>query len=247
MANAYNQLRALCEDPPADLVDYFDKFPIADYSDSAIGLLPLEGAIAMSADFRRFHPLAVAFGLVFLDDANTSDHHCYITRSPLAGCILYLAHDGDTTVVFEGLDKYLRAMKSARDAETRFDELYHDEHRPIARVTALNQDALARTMRELLRDERDEKAVVQLVVCISALDLSDLALLESLARHSDMYVVEALGNAIARSPRPGLMDIAMKVSEHDQFQAASAGKRAIAAIKAEPKASADGGRDTGFS
>src|SRR6185436_18025365 len=93
MADAHNQLRPLCEDPPVDLVEYFDTFPIGDYSDPVVGLLPLPDALAWSADFRTFHPLAEALGLVVLDDANTSNHHCYITRGPLAGSILYLVHD----------------------------------------------------------------------------------------------------------------------------------------------------------
>jgi hypothetical protein len=241
MATADNLLKPLCEDPPVDLVHYFDKSPIADYSDPRVGLLPLTDAIAVSADFRTFHPLAVAFGLVVLDDANTSNHHCYVTRGPLAGSILYLVHDDDSTVVFKGLDSYLRAAKSALDAGTCLDDLYHDDDHPKVPVTAPDQDALAKTIRELLRDEGDETAVAQLVVYVPAMDLSKTALLATLARHSDMYVVEAVGNAIARLPRPELMAIAVMVSEHKHSQVANAGKRAIAAIEVEAEATRDRG------
>jgi hypothetical protein len=240
MADAHNQLRPLCEDPPADLVDYFDTFPIADFSDPLVGLLPLADALAWSADFRTFHPLAEALGLVVLDDANTSNHHCYITRGPLAGSILYLVHDGDSAVAFERLRDYLRATAAALEAGVSLDDRFHD-HEPTAWVTAPDQAALATAVRGLIRAEEDETAVAQLLVYIAALDLSDAVLLEALARHSNLYVVEAVGNAIARRPRPELIAVAGMVSEHEYFQVANAGKRAVAAIRAQPGTARDRG------
>jgi hypothetical protein len=243
VSDAHNQLRSLCENPPVDLVDYFDTFPIADYSGSGVGLLPLPDALAWSADFRTFHALAQALALVVLDDANTSNHHCYITRGPLAGGIHYLVHDGDSAVVFERLGDYLRAVMSAREAGTSVDDRFHED-RPMGLLAAPDQAALAEAIRGLLWAE-DEAAVAQLLVYVTASDLSDAALLEALARHSDLYLVEAVGNAIARRPRAGLMAVAVMVSEHEYSQVANAGKRAIAAIRAEAGAAANragGGR-----
>jgi hypothetical protein len=231
MANASKKLQSLCADPPRDLVDYFDTFPIEKHSDPRLGLLPVDDAVAMSAEFRTFHPLAQGLGLIHLDDANTSNHHCYITRGPLTGSILYLSHDDASRFVFNTLEQYLIAAKSAFDAAECLDDLHHDDERPKTPVRATDQDALAECIRELLQDESDENSVAQLIVYIPAMDLSNGALLESLARHSDVYVVEALGDAIWKSPRPELLPIATRISEHQYAQVADAGNRAMEAIK----------------
>ena len=244
MAGAHHQLRPLCEDPPVDLVGYFDTFPIADYSEPVVGLLPLPDSLAWSSDFRTFHPLAEALGLVVLDDANTSNHHCYITRGPLAGSILYLVHDGDSAVAFERLGDYLRAVTSARESGVPLDDRFHEQE-PMAGVAAPDQVALATAVRGLLPAADNATAVALLLVYIRAADLSDAGLLESLARHPDLYVVEAVGNAIARRPRPGLMSVAAMVAEHEYFQVANAGKRAMAAIRAEPGVAPDPRRHNG--
>lgn len=230
MADAHHTLRSLCENPPQDLVEYFDTFPIADHSDPVVGLLPLADALAMSVNFHTFHPLAEALGLVVMDDANTSNHHCYMTRGPLAGSILYLAHDGDTAVAYARLGDYLRAVTTARETGVSLDEQYHVQDRTTC-VAAPDQALLATTIHGLISTDNDETAVAQLLVYISALDLSDVALLEALARHSDMYVVEAVGNAIASRPRPELLAVAELVTRHEVVQVANAGRRAIAAIR----------------
>src|SRR4051812_33384894 len=103
MAKASSPLRTVCDDPPKDLVKYFDRFEFDRYSGPEIGLHLLDRAIEMTQDFRSFHPLVQSMGIVILDDANTSNHHGYITRGPLAGYVLYLVHDDASRVVFGGL------------------------------------------------------------------------------------------------------------------------------------------------
>jgi hypothetical protein len=144
----------------------------------------------------------------------------------------FLKHDDDSTVIFETLEDYSVAARSAINAE-RFLEESHWENeydRPLS-VTARDQDALTRAMEHLLEDEDDEDAVALLLVYIQTLDLSNMELLERLVRHPDMYVVEAVGDAITRLPRSEVRAIATMVSEHEHPQVAAAGKRALSAIK----------------
>lgn len=226
MSDIGSELIQVCENPPAELVEYFDTFPIEDYADELIGLLPLADAVGTSLDFRRFHPLAKHLHLVFLDDANTSNHHCYVTAGPLAGCILYLSHDGFSVAVYQSLAEYLDAVKIARSSDTFMEDL-HDQQP----VNCPDQEALARAAGTLLGDEDSNEAVEVLIVLISAMDLQNLPLLEKLVRHPNMYVPEAVAFAMARSPHSALLPIATFISKHAHTQVSDAANRVIAAIQ----------------
>jgi hypothetical protein len=228
----------LCEKPPRDLVDHFDTLKIKQYANEWVSLLTLPKAVALTKQFRTWYTQLVSpLGLIVLDDSNTSNHHCYITRGPVAGSILYLVHDDASVVVYGSLRDFLRAVQSGGD----LDCLYHDELERSTLVTRPDQGALGKAIREVLRRDAavipgrqllaDQESVAELTAYIPALDLSDSVLLDELAHHPDMYVVEAIGDVIARSPRRGLLPIATTVSKHKIPQVKAAGKRAIAAIK----------------
>jgi hypothetical protein len=221
MSDSVRQLRALCLDPPSDLVEHFSNLTKA--RSKATGLLMLPTAVELSTKFREFHPLAEPLGLIFLDES--SDYHCLISRGPLTGCVLYLCHDGDPFAVFDSLQAYFDAVSRAE----REDANVTDFHPPRS-VLGPDQNGLAKEVERLSIDEEDEGAVAQLVVLIPALDLSQRSLADGLAHHSNFFVGESLGNAIAARPRRSLMKAAMTLSNHAHSQAANAGKRAVAAI-----------------
>ncbi|MCE9534598.1 MAG: hypothetical protein K8T89_26280, partial [Planctomycetes bacterium] len=218
MANAKKLLRPLSDRPPNDLVKHFNFFNFTEDAVAQLGLLTLSESIALSTEFRTFHPLAIAIGLVFLDDPNTSNYHFYITVGPLTGGILYLAHDDDTAVFFKGLANYILAATAAHESHSSIDQLH-----PNTPVLASDQNALANSVNLILHEENDEIAMQRLLVYIAAWDLSQTELLEKLARHSDMFVAESLGNAITKSPRRALQPIDALMSRHKHAQAARAG------------------------
>ncbi len=59
-----------------------------------------------------------------------------------------------------------------------------------------------------------------------------VALWQRMVNDENFYVAEAIGDAIARRPRPKLESIALMCRNHSHPQAARAGERAVAAITA---------------
>lgn len=85
-----------------------------------------------------FHPLVQQLGCYVLDDANTSDHHLLATRSPLAGCVVFLSHDGDTRAVFDSATGFLAAVQQAQASGREVSDLH-----PALSPLAPDQAALA--------------------------------------------------------------------------------------------------------
>jgi hypothetical protein len=224
------RLRTVCDDPPDDLVDYFDHVMFGRYSDSRIGLLLLDQAVEATRACQPQHPLMGALGVVILDDAGISNCHGYITRGPLAGYVLYIIHDDVSRIVFDGLEGYLDALELVLDGGRMLDLLHFGNENPFPPVIAHDQVSLTTAVKGLLEHPTDE-GIEELIVYLPTMELTDLNLLDKLARHPDMYVVESLGNEIARRPRPELKPVAAVVSKHQHFQAREAGKRALKAIK----------------
>ena len=218
MSNSNRELQGLLTTPPTDLVAHFDA--VVKLVDREL-FLDLAESIAMSEEFRGFHPLASAFGLIFLDDDNTSNHHAYITLGPLAGAILYLSHDGDTQAVFSSLAEYLAAVRSAQGQG----ELTFEAHEQPP-IQARDQPALTMRIAKLI--EEDEEP--ELIVLLASWDASSQAELEQLVRHPNFYVAEAIGNTLARLARPELLPFATILAGHPHIQAAHAGQGAVAAI-----------------
>lgn len=223
MSNTLRELRLLLQNPPAELVSHFEGVAAAEVHPP---LLSLAEAIATTEEFRAFHDLAAALGLVFLDDENTSNYHAYITTGPLAGNVLYLSHDGQTRVVFPSLADYMDAVRSAQVQNVGLYEFH-----PQVPVPAHNQSLLAERIDTLI--EEDDEA--ELLVLIASWDGSHHSLLDKLIRHRNFFVAEAAGDAMANAPRPELLPYARVLSEHDHSQAANAGRRAVAAIQRSEK------------
>ncbi|HEX5103410.1 MAG TPA: hypothetical protein VFV87_06345 [Pirellulaceae bacterium] len=223
MSSTANELRVLVANPPTDLVVHFDA--VTEMHEHR-QFLNLAAAVAMSQTFREFHPLATALGLVFLDDANTSNYHAYITIGPLASAILYLSHDGDTRAVFPALADYRADLQAAyEEGEYSFDA--HDE----PPIQARDQAALTARIAQLI--EEDEEA--ELLVLLASWNASSEIELKQLVRHPNFFVAEANGNTIARLARPELLPFANILTGHPHSQAANAGKRAMAAIQGTEK------------
>jgi hypothetical protein len=224
MPTISEKLQAIVAEPPTDLVEYFGQ-EVPEKVRKSVGLLGIDGALAISLPLLDSLLLANSFGLVVLNDECTSNFHCYITKGPLAGGILYLCHDGRTFVAFQDVHGFLKAVWQATSEGCSVAEL-HPPIPPLGR----NQEALAKEVEKLSINEDDDAAVAQLIVLIPALDLSQKSLVESLAYHSDFYVGEVLGDSIVARPRRNLMKAARILSSHAHFQAARAGERAVAAI-----------------
>ncbi|MGJ7528208.1 hypothetical protein [Variovorax sp. GB1P17] len=197
------------------LDEYFEEIDAPLFAE--LGLLPREEATELTESLSG-HPLVETLQGFALDDPDTSDHHLLLGRAPLEGCVLFLAHDGQSRVVFDSLDSFLQA---AREAGEQGDELrdLHPEGSPVAS----DQRALSALINDLLDDGTLTDVVVAL---IPSLDLLDLALLERLANDEDFFLGEAVAVEIARRPTQALALIAQMCAAHPHTQVAQAGKRA---------------------
>ena len=200
--------------------EYFDA--IDDPLFSALGLLPMEGASELTEAFSGQPIVDELQGLV-LDDPDTSDHHLLLGRAPLEGCVLYLAHDGQSRVVFDSLEDFLAAAREAAEQGDDVSDL-HPEASPVAH----DQPALSDLVHRLLDDGTLTDVVTAL---IPSLDLSDLVLLERLATDEDFYLGEAVAIEIARRPSRALAPIARMCAAHPHSQVANAGRRAVEQVE----------------
>lgn len=222
-------LDTLFDEVPSDLVAYFDQ--IADgslrkHDECEVSLLPLVDAVRWTNDFRDFHPLVQLLGGVILDDPNTSNHHVYLSAGSCKGAVLFLSHDGDSRIVFASLTAYLDAARRSI-SDSRDLSLFH----PDGGVLIADQDGLYRLIADLYDGAGGDGADV-IVALMPSWDLTDIALLQRMALDNDFYVAEAVGDAIARRPRPELESIALLCRNHSHPQASKAGERAMAALKA---------------
>ncbi|MAT70726.1 MAG: hypothetical protein CMJ58_14520 [Planctomycetaceae bacterium] len=214
---------------PVDLSDYFREISDNAFSDqisAGVNLLAPNEVAEQTAQFREFHDVVSALQGVVLDDANTSNYHVYLMHPGCRGVVLFLSHDGDSRIVFPSLQSMLAAMREAL-ATSGWIVDFH----PTSGVVLEHQGELHRLIVDLL-DERilcDASAV--LLVLIPSLDLTDLSLLERLAKNDDFYIAEAVADAISHRPRQDLKPVAVICQKHSHPQAARAGARAVAAIR----------------
>ncbi len=169
-----------------------------------------------------FHPLVQQLGCYVLDDANTSDHHLLATRSPLAGCVVFLSHDGDTRAVFDSAASFLVAVQEAQPSDQEVPDLH-----PLLSPLAPDQAALAAFMHQLLDDQTLNEVLVAL---IPSLHLQDTALLRRMLDDEDFYLGEAVAMAIEKCPSPALLPLAHQAAAHAHPQVARAGKLAVQRI-----------------
>lgn len=171
-----------------------------------LGLLPRPEAIEQTENFRSFHPLVRTLQGIVLDDPDTSNHHVVVCRSPLEGTVVYLAHDGDSRIVFDGITSFMEAARRASDAGGFLDD-EHPQHAWIAGDQAGLKSLIAQ-----LCSEADNEDIVP--VLVPSLDLSDPDYLSILFGGDDVYVAEALCRTIAQRPMPHLMQVAEQGEQH---------------------------------
>ncbi len=204
----------------AVLQDYLDASAYIAGGDSH--LLSSAAVLEQSGLF-AYHPVIQELGGYILDDLGTSDHHVLVTSSPLVGCVLFLAHDGDTRCVFDSGLSFLSAVHAAHESGVSVTDL-HPKCSPLAE----DQSALGVFVRGLL-DRQELKDVV--VSLIPSLNLEDIDLLRTLARDEDFFLGEAVGREIERRPSPTLLSIAELCAAHGHAQVAQAGERAVRRIR----------------
>lgn len=205
------------------MADYFAAVAAGDYSAHAsleLNLLDEASSKALTEQF-GFHPVVSFLDGFVLDDCESSNHHILVRRHPLHGQILYLAHDGESRVVYESLSAMLAAADRARLCGIALSET-HPEISPRAE----DQEALSNMIRELLADEEIELVLM----LVPSMNLKNEELLSELASHDNFYVVEALAEQIAKRPSEDLREIAQRCAAHPHPQAADAGLRAVRAL-----------------
>jgi hypothetical protein len=141
--------------------------------------------------------------------------------------VLFLDHDGDTRIVFPTLSAFLEA---ARRSVSEFRDLrsFH----PGGGVLISNQDGLNSLIGALYDGSLEIDGVDAVLALLPSSDLSAVELLQRMSHDEDFYIVEAIGDAVARRPRSELESVAAICRDHSHPQASKAGQRAMAAIAA---------------
>jgi hypothetical protein len=186
--------------------------------DQDLGLLPQSAIIERTRKFRNFHPAVRNLCGIVVDDPGTSDHHVVLCRGAVKGTVLYLAHDGDSRIVFDNIGSFLKAARRAADADGFID----DEHPALAWV-ADDQTALRHLIVSLRSGPRYGDTVP---VLIPSLDLADLDFLSTLIRDDDFYVAEAVCRQIVVRPAAQLMPIVELGQVHAHWMVRNASTQA---------------------
>lgn len=212
-------------DRTAELDAYFERVGGGQYSGrylNEVNLLTRSEAQKIT-DQLNGHPTMEALGGFVLDDPETSDYHVFATKSPIAGQVLYLSHDGDTRIVFESLVGFVDAVERALREGSFLSDLH-----PVLSPWCEDQPGLINFIETLCEDDEGEDVAVQL---IPSLDLYDTELLERLAVAENFFLAEAVAIEIKKRPRPDLLHIAEQCSAHPHPQVAKAGAAAVVAIR----------------
>ncbi|MGJ7542294.1 hypothetical protein [Variovorax sp. LT1R16] len=213
-------------DRAAELDLYFERVGSGRYSgqfSNEVNLLEQVQA-QKTTDQMSGHPTIEALGGFILDDSETSNFHVFASRSPIAGQVLYLTHDGDTRVVFGSLLEFVDAAEQAVAQECFLSELH-----PVLSPLCEDQRGLVNLIERLCEDDGGEDIAVQL---IPSLDLHDTEFLGRLVVSDNFFLAEAIAIEIKKRPRLDLLRIAEQCSAHLHPQAARAGAAAVSAIRA---------------
>lgn len=197
----------------------------AQHYDQEVNLLCFDQAQTLSEQFSG-HPTLDALGGLILDDPDTSNHHVWLSKSPLAGQVFYLSHDDDSRIVFPSLPAFLAAAQQALKQSCCLSEL-HPLHTPLC----IDQTGLSTFITRLCENDEDEEIAIPL---LPSLDLQDFPLLTRLASADNFFLSEALAQEIKKRPRADLLTIAELCGAHPHPQAAKAGTAALRAVKALP-------------
>lgn len=202
-----------------DVSQYFRAIEGGGFSESWECEVNLLGSAAARDLTRKFqgHPLIEKLDGLVLDDPNTSDHHVLLRSPCVAGQVLYLAHDGESRVVFSSLQELLANAERAQREDIPLPELH-----PAAAPLGLDQPELAAFIRRLVASELIDVALS----LVPSLDLSDHDLLEDLVAHEDFFLGEAVAEAIRARPSRALLPMAMRCAGHAHQQVARAGRLA---------------------
>lgn len=213
-------------DLASELDGYFQRVGSGQYAGHFKNQVNLLSRVKAETTTKQFsaHPTRVALGGYVLDDLETSDCHVLLTKSPVAGQVLYLCHDGDTRIVFASLGEFVDAADRALAEGCWLTELH-----PVCSPLSKDQPGLVALIRTLCEDAEGEDIAVQL---IPSLDLCDFKLLERLALAANFFLAEAVAVEIEKRPRPDLMPVAELCVTHSHCQAANAGIAAVSAIRA---------------
>jgi hypothetical protein len=203
----------------------FVKFMLQDYfkqlsgANRAFGSLLMPEVVLERSKLFAYHPIISTLGAYILDDENTSNHHCLVTKEPLAGTVFFLSHDGDSRVVFADTMSFMQAVSDAAIQGVSVSDLH-----PALSPIAANQTSLSQFLRSVFERGDCNELVVSL---IPSLDLKDIALLQEFANDSDFYLGEAVAMEIEKRPAPFLLAVAASCAENCHPQVASAGARAV--------------------
>jgi hypothetical protein len=210
---------------PTDLAAYFDEIAEGSFAarfDIAVNLLPVSRAVDLTVHFLEFHPIIKALSGFALDDGNTSNHHFYLSESPLDGMVLFLSHDGDTRVVYPSLDEFVGAARTAKEQGLWMEDM----HPPLSPV-ATDQAALSQFISQNLDGEDADMIIPAL---IPSMDLHDLTLLRRLAGDDDFFLGEAVAIEISKRPSPELREVIALCLAHRHPQVVNTGQRARDAL-----------------
>ncbi len=194
--------------------------------DVEVNLLPFERCVEVTEDFATFHPLFQAPELVqflILDDANTSDHHCFVFDLPIAGAVLYLPHDDERRIAFQNLDDFSQAIQSAIRTGCRLTDFHTQDT-----LLATNQSVLNAAIRRGIDTNDFELASL----LIQASDLNDLELLLTIARHPDWAYAEEIAKRIIAKPGLHMGRIAEEIAKHEIDRVSERGSQAVRSINA---------------
>jgi hypothetical protein len=194
--------------------------------DVEVNLLTFERCVELTEDFATFHPLFQAPGLVqflILDDANTSDHHCFVFDLPIAGSILFLPHDNEMRIAFRNLDDFSDAIQSAIRTGRRLSDFHTQDT-----LLGLDQSVLNATIRRGL----ESSDFVPVSLLIQASDLRDLDLFLSIVGHPDWAYAEQIANRIIAKPELHMRRIAEEIAKHKLDRVSERGNQAISSIAA---------------
>ncbi|MBE9610066.1 hypothetical protein [Chitinilyticum piscinae] len=190
-----------------------------------IGLLLPFARAKVLTDALAWHPLVRTLDALVLDDTGTSEHHLLLRHPALAGCVLYLVHDGESRLVAESPAQWQTLLAQAIAAGCALVELH-----PAQAPLAPDQPALQALLQGAEHHDNDSTLLTTLLPSLD-LEQADQGWLNTLATNEDFYLGEALARTICLRPAPELLPLAERCRQHPHPQVAQAGQLAVRAVR----------------
>lgn len=212
------------ENIPEELRYYFSNITLNQYPESRIRPLSMYESIELHKELIEYEPIYRELGLFPLDDAQDSNPYCYVSKTPMKGCIFHYIHDDLPLFKFSNISNWANALNKTGESSKDIDDTNYE-----ARIDAKDIIQLCRYIDSSYDSDKNAYSE-STVYLIQGLDEHCFTLIEKLSKNSNLFMREAVAKFIGDKPSVTYTTVAETLAGDHYDQVSRLAKRALKEI-----------------